>query len=149
MSNLAFSVSANVTTAATKTMVTLTSTAAITPKIPSMLFSASAAPADQVTQFQLKRFTAPGTNTAYVPRPRGNNANVAAAIAGFNNSVEPTYGGVTPEAQFSLNQRATFQLIFVPGMEIWLPPTANNGVAIFSNAVSTGYAADFTIDYLE
>ena len=106
--------SGDVTGAATKTLVSILSTATRRPKILQIIVACTGAPADATAKFVLKRMTADGTGTA--------NTNVTAVDAGTdgaptltsktNYTVEPTY--VANEgSDIGLNQRVT---------AIWNPP---------------------------
>lgn len=125
-----------------KTILTIISAATIRPRLFDLIVGSVATPADQATKFHVQRFTAVGTEgsgftpVALDPGDPTSLADCGAGVFG----VEPTYTANAVLLQFSVNQRATFRWVAVPGGEIIAPATANNGLGSKSSS-ATGTAA--------
>jgi len=133
----------------TATAVTLTATSAVRPNIYDIILGSSATPADNPILWQMQRITAAGTNTNYTPVALDPSDPSATAVAGVNNTVEPTYTSNAYLLRIGLNQRATHRWIADPDAPIRLPATASNGVGLYPvNSSFTG-AVDFTLFYYE
>lgn len=110
-------------------------------KLYELIFSQSGAPADNVIQWLVRRFTALGTEGAGVtPAPLDIDAPAAVLDAGEDHTVEPTYTAATELLDFDLNQRATFRFVAAPGGELWLPAVANAGIGATPISAYTGDA---------
>lgn len=124
-----------------KTALTLISSTSGRPCVIEFALGSSATPADLALLWLLQRFTAAGTAGSSVT-PHAKNPSdtwTPAATAGENHSTEPTYTSGALLFKMALNLKATLLWQAMPGNEIWLPATANNGVGIrASNASHTG-----------
>jgi hypothetical protein len=123
-----------------KTILALVSAATIRPALYDLVIGSGSTPADAAVKFHLERFTAVGTEGSGFT-PLALDPDDAAARADYGVGVyaaEPTYtaGGIL--LAISVNQRATFRWVAAPGSEFKAPATANNGIGLQSQAVSTG-----------
>jgi hypothetical protein len=90
------------------------------------------AAADGVLEWIIQRFTAAGTTTAITPRNIDpTDPSTAAASAGSNSSIEPTYSANSSLFDSGLNQRATYTWnAWTEGAQLVAPATAANGLGI-------------------
>lgn len=114
----------------TKTLLGLTSTVAIRPRIADVILGSTATPADNALEFILQRFTAAGTSTAITPQAIDPADPAATATAGQNHTVEPTYTAGAVLLDIAQNQRSTQRWVAAPGYELVLPATASNGAGL-------------------
>jgi hypothetical protein len=114
----------------TASVLGLTSTAAIRPRIYDLIFGSNATPADNALNWLLQRYTAAGTATAVTPQPLDPADPAATASAGENHTAEPTYTSNAILLNISANQRSTQRWVASPGGELVLPATAANGVGV-------------------
>jgi len=135
-------------TATTKTALTFISTANIRPRLLSFNVSTDGVPtSDQSLTFQLRRFTADGTGTAYT---YGNTDPSDSAMTPLLTSkqaysVEPTYASGFLMAP-GVNPRNTWKWWpETPDAEIILPATASNGIGWQQTAVG-GSAGNLIIN---
>lgn len=133
----------------TDTVLGLTSTTAIRPRVFFISFGSSATPADNALNWLLQRYTAAGTATAVTPQALDAGDPAATATAGEDHTVEPTYTANAILLNVSVNQRATYQWNARPGAEIVLPATAANGVGLQPVHASFAGSVEATIHYLE
>lgn len=134
---------------ATLPVTTLISTAAVRPRLYEFDLGSSGAPANQASRFTISRVSTTGTVGSSVtasPIDPGDPASVTTAGLGTF-SVAPTAGVVL--MQFGLNQQATFRWLANPGGELIMPATAANGLELLSPAVSSAWAAEFTMFFSE
>lgn len=146
-----YNVTGAAATGTDKTILGLTSTAAIRPEVDYISIGFSGAPADAAAIMHVKRFTAAGTAGSAVTPPAIDSASPAAvAVVGKGvYSVEPTYA-TEPLFDWALNQRHTLQWWAMPGKEVILPATAANGIGVKSSSVSTGTpTAEVGLSWLE
>lgn len=124
-------------TAASKTALTIISTAAIRPRICEFTLSnGGLVSTDQSYQVQLKRFTAAGTTTAVTPASTDSGDPAATFTAGSNATVEPTYTSNTTLRDLFVNPRSTFRWVaYDQRSELIMPATAANGIGFFLNAL--------------
>jgi hypothetical protein len=115
------------TTAATSTIALVTATTAVRPYLIDFMLSSAATPADAAAEYQVTRFTAPGTTTAVTPTPFDSGDPAATSICGKISTVVPTYSPTVALLDIAHNQRATFRWVAAPGEEIIAPATASNG----------------------
>jgi hypothetical protein len=99
-------------------------------KIYDLILGSEGAPADVANLWELNRFTAAGTSTAFTPLPLDPADAAAATVAGENHSAEPTYTAAAKLLEVALNQKATFRWVAIPGGELVIPATASNGIGI-------------------
>jgi len=144
-----YSLQASRTAGAAKTVGSVAATA--TPrriKIYECTFGCSGAPADNIFQWEIQRFTAPGTSTAVTPQPLDPADAAALTAGGSNHTVEPTYTAGQFLLTVDLNQRATFRWVAPPGGELVTPATNNNGAGVL-NSVATGLVVDLDLKFQE
>ena len=124
-------------TAASKTALTLISTAAVRPRICEFTLSnLGLVSTDQSYEIQLKRFTAAGTTTAVTPASTDSGDPAATFTAGSNATVEPTYTSNTTLRDLAVNPRSTFRWVaYDQRSELIMPATAANGIGFFLNAL--------------
>ena len=133
-------------TVANESILGLTSTANIRPKIYDILCGSDATPADNAFEFVLQRFTAAGTSTAVVPTALDPGDPAATGIAGEAHTVEPTYTANLILLMWMMNQRATFRWVAAPGSEFVMPATAANGLGV--QPITVGAAVNFGLHVL-
>jgi hypothetical protein len=119
-------------TSSFKTTQVLTSATTVRPKMYSFVLSTLGAAADGVLEWIIQRFTAAGTTTAVTPRNIDpTDPSTAAASAGSNASVEPTYTANSSLFDSGLNQRATYTWNgWTEGAQLVAPATAAAGLGI-------------------
>ena len=127
------------TNTAATSQISLTSTAAIRPRIYDFIVGSAATPADNAGEWVWRRTTAAGTSTAFTPVALDPGDPAAAGLVGVNHSVEPTYTAAADLLHFAINQRATFRWVAAPLGELILPATAAAGAGLL--AVSVGGSA--------
>lgn len=121
--------SGSITGAASKTIWSVTATAAVRPAIKEVMISSNATPsANNSSEWQVLRYTAAGTSTAVVPE-QGDTADPAAtSVCGKNHTVEPTYPTtISYIPDFAHNQLATVRWVAADGEEPIAPATAAHG----------------------
>ena|SRR3990167_210746 len=133
----------------TDTVLGLTSTAAIRPRIYDVIFGSSATPADNALNWLLQRYTAAGTATSVTPAPLDPADPAATATAGQNHTAEPTYTAGAVLLDISANQRSTQRWVASPGGELVLPATAANGIGVQPVHTSFTGSVEATMHYEE
>lgn len=142
----------NATGTATKTAVTIIGSTTVRPALFDLVLGYSGTPVDQQIQWAVKRFTAAGTaGNSPTPVPLDVGDVAAVATAGNAHSAEPTYTAGAIPFQVSLNSRASFRWVAVPGYEIKAPATAANGlgVQLVSTTPATTIIGDATVSWYE
>lgn len=125
--------------AAALTVMKITSTTAIRPKMYELIFGCSETPADQAFNLQINRTTGTAeTADAVTPQPLDLDGPAAVATGQENFTVEPTKTGAAVLMSFSINQQATFRWVVPPEEGIMLPATANAGIALICILASGG-----------
>lgn len=135
--NYAAAWNATNTQSTTVPIMTLTGAATVRPKLYDIIQGSDAAPADNAGTFVIRRHTtAPASGTAITPAPLdpADPASLCAAMMGPSIGA-PTLTANTSLLQFALNQRATFRWVAVPGKELVIPATANNGLSLLPTVV--------------
>lgn len=132
-----YSVDGNQNAAASVTILATTRGASKRHKWFYLTIGSSATPADQASNLQVNRITAPGTATAVTPTPLDSAEGAAVTTAGENHTVEPTKTAGEVLLSFSFNSRAAYQWYANPGREFVMPNTANAGAALVF-VVATG-----------
>lgn len=100
-------------------------------KLYDVLFGAGGTPADNVLEFNLKRTTANGTDSAVTPVALDPADAAAVSTVGSNATVESA--SITANSDlldFNLNQRATYRWIAAPGSELVIPNVLNSGIVV-------------------
>ena len=115
-----------------KTLLLLTATAAVRPKIFHFVLSTTGAAADGVLEWIIQRSTAVGTTTAVTPRNiDATDPTSAVATAGSNATTEPTYSANSSLFDEGVNQRATYTWnAWTEGAQLVATVAANNGIGI-------------------
>lgn len=137
------------TNTAGTTQMGVTSAATVRPAIYDIGISSVATPADQSSDYILKRYTAAGTSTGVTPNALDPANPASLAAGGVNHSVEPTYTANSELFRFAVNLRHTFRFICSPGGEFYAPATAANGLGLLANAVTSAFAALYTLHFEE
>ena len=122
-----------------KTGATVISATTVRPAIYEITIGCAATPADQTTDFRVKRFTADGTGTAWTPTALDPISPTARATSKVNYSAEPTYTASAEIWQQSIYQRAPYRWVAMDGRELVAPATAASGLGLKS-ASGTGTA---------
>lgn len=141
----------NATGTANKTALTVIAATTVRPSIMEVLLGCAATPADQAANFGLNRFTAVGTSAGSPPTPRPFDPSDVAALAtcGHAHSAEPTYTSGERLLSISMNQRATFRWVAIPGYELRCPASANNGLGLQLITATASTVYDATIAWWE
>jgi hypothetical protein len=114
-------------TSPTKTLLGLTATSGVRPRIADIMWGSAATPADNAIEWLLQRYTAAGTSTSVTPTALDPADPTATATAGQNHTVEPTYTSGAVLLDVPMNQRSTQRWVASPGYEFVCPATAANG----------------------
>jgi len=125
-------------TAASKTALTVISTANGRPKIIDYkLSNVGAVTVDSQFEVQVKRFTAAGTTTAVTPGVVDpSDPSPTLFTAGSNATVEPTYTANSTIDDIGINPRGWFRWTAVDkDAELILPASAANGIGFFLNVL--------------
>lgn len=96
-----------------------------------------ATPADNGFLWQVQRCTTVGTATTVTPQPLDTANAVALFDAAQNHTVDPTLTAGAIPFSLGLNQRASFRWVPAPDGEIYVPATANNGLALRTPTAAT------------
>lgn len=136
----AYSVEANdAVTSGGQTACHVTRGASSRAKVFEWTLSHSGTPADNAILWEVKRHTTAPTSTSVTPSPLDSADPASTTTAGENATAEPTFGAIV--WRNSIYQRATYRWVAVPGSEVVIPDTANNGLAFVpSHASYTGNA---------
>lgn len=135
-----------------KTLIGLTSTAAVRPMILTVDIGTVASPADNAANYQIRRFTAAGTAAASPPTGQALDPNdpVAVVVVGLAvYSVEPTYTAGAHLLNISINMRNSYRWVAYPGGELRMPATAANGLGLQSISASTAFNVETCIHFEE
>lgn len=134
----AFSVTAtDAVTAGGQTAGHITRGASTRAKVFEWTLSHSGTPADNAIFWSIKRHTSAPTSSSVTPAPLDSADPASTTTAGENATIEPTFGAIIWEN--AIYQRATYRWVAVPGSEVVIPDTANNGLAFVpSHASYTG-----------
>lgn len=135
-------------TAAAKTALVVTSTAAIRPRIKKLIGSnIGAVTLDSQIEVQVSRFTNPGTTTAVTPAGYDSGDPAATLIFGSNATVEPTYTANTLLTSLIYNPRGSqIWQAYDKDAEILLPATASNGAGALLNTLGGGVTVAVTAE---
>ncbi len=125
-----FAIDGQDTNTAATTILGLTGSAAVRPKIYDLMMGSDATPADNAAEYVLQRTTAAGTSTAVTPTPLDPLTSAAVATAGEAHSAEPTYTANIILLQWAQNQRATYRWVAAPGGELISAAAAAAGIAL-------------------
>jgi hypothetical protein len=125
-----YSIDGQDTNTAATTILGLTGSAAVRPKIYDLTMGSDATPADNAAEYVLQRTTAAGTSTGVTPQPLDPLTSAAVTTAGEAHSAEPTYTANAILLQWAQNQRATYRWVAAPGGELIATATAANGIGL-------------------
>jgi len=135
-----------------KTAVTVIAGTGVRPRIFEFAAGIATAPnsTDQQLDFALQRFTAAGTaGSSPTPLPIDPGDVPAVATAGITHSAEPTYTATGILFEQTMNQRAMFRWVAVPGMEFMAPATAANGIGLKNVAIAVTAVMTGTVMWVE
>ncbi len=114
------------------------------------VIGSDATPADQASSFEIKRSTAVGTEgSGFTSTKLDPDTAASDCDGGVTHSVEPTLTANSELLQFAMNQRATFRWVAVPGGELVVPATLNNGIGLTRLAQTADYAMDACVHFFE
>lgn len=120
-------------------------------EIVEVIAGAPGTPADQAANFFLGRTTAAGTEgSGLVPNnldPGGPAGEMDSGLGVFG--AEPTYTANKQLLAFALNQRGTFRWCAMPGFELKMAATQNNGAGLKTRTSSSTQAYGATIYFQE
>jgi hypothetical protein len=139
-----YSITAATINTASITQWVLTSATTVRPELYDMVIGSVATPADNAGSYQLKRFTAAGTTTAWTPIALDPGDPASLSAAGFTASIEPTYTANAVLLQFATNQRATFRWVSRDRSEIKFPATSANGGGLFTLGTTSAVIMTYT-----
>ncbi len=125
-----YSVDGQDTNTAATTILGITGSAAVRPKIYDMMLGSDATPADNAAEYVLQRDSTAGTVTAVTPAPLDPLTSAAVTTAGEAHSAEPTYTANLILLQWAQNQRATYRWVAAPGGELVAIATAAYGIGL-------------------
>lgn len=102
----------------------------------------------EMYQMQLERHTGTGTGTAYTPMLKEPNSGAVGFTAKINDTVEPTYAGLATSILVSaaVNSLTGRDIVLPPGQEIYIAPSATNGVGL---AVKTPSGTTASTTYIQ
>jgi hypothetical protein len=103
--------------------------------------------ADNILDWQIRRFTTLGTSTPVTPVAKDAASPASLLTAGNNYSAEPTF--TTTLFDIAVHQRSLFQWNAAPGSEILTPATANNGVGVTPIHASYNGSAQASLHWFE
>lgn len=136
-------------TAASKTILTIVSTATIRPRLIAFnLSQVGTVSTDANFEVTVKRFTAAGTTTAVTPSAVDSGDPASTFTAGSNASAEPTYTANTTMNDLAVNPRSTFRWVALEQRdEVIMPSTAANGIGFLLVTLggATTVVADATV----
>lgn len=113
------------------------------------IVGSEATAADNPFLYLFQRVTTAGTSTAVTPSSIDPGDTVASnAVAGQNDTIEPTYTAGLVMLRLPLNQRATFRWVAQPQSPIVYPATQNNGIGI-QTPTATALAISATVWHME
>ena len=105
---------------------------------------------DQQLEGALQRFTAAGTaGSSPTPLPVDPGDTASVTTAGITHSAEPTYTATGVLMGMTMNQRAVFRWVAVPGMEFMAPATAANGIGLKNVAITATAIINGNIQFQE
>jgi hypothetical protein len=144
-----FCITGTATNNVNKTILGLSGSAAVQPKIYHLILGPNSAPTDSFADYALRRYTSPGTSTAVTPQPIRQPSPASVSAAGQAHTVEPTYTSGADLLAFSIYSRATFQ--FQTDPEYGLEPSvaANNGLGLLVTAVGSTQSVRATVYFQE
>lgn len=144
-----YSLATSDTNTAGTTQLGILATAAVRPQIMDLVISSVAAVNDYSAEYFIQRITTAGTSTAATPGALDSGDPAATAVCGVNHTAEPTYTANTVLLRVAVNLRATFRWVAQPEEEFKAPATASNGFGLLANAVTTAFAASYTVIFAE
>jgi len=145
---------ASVASGTDKTLINVFNPAA-TPTVRGRIFEviagSVATPDDQAADFYLGRTTAVGTEgSGLVPNNLDPGGPAGAYDSGLGvYSAEPTYTAAKQLLAFQLNMRATFRWVAMPGGELVMTATQNNGAGLKTASSTSTQAYGATIFFAE
>lgn len=132
-----------VASGAAKALWNLISAATVRPRLYDIIVGTVATPADLAVLFAVIRTTAVGTEgsgftpTALDPGSPASLCDIGVGVFG----AEPTKTANSEVLHIPMNQRASFRWVAAPGGELIAPATADNGLCLQTESVSSGTTA--------
>lgn len=120
------------------TILGLTSSTSMRPRLYEVIFGSATAPADVAMEIALLRYSGAGTGTSVTPKPVDPADVVSNCTAQEKHTVEPTYPLSTAMQEVGINQQATWRWVTPPYEGIAMPALASNGIGIRFVTVSAG-----------
>jgi hypothetical protein len=133
---------------APNTLVNLTGSTTVRPRVYEFDVGSKATPADQAALVIINRSTTAGTGTSGTPTPLDNQEVAAATTALIQLSAEPTNSG-TFLYQVPLNQRASWRWVAAPDSEFIGAASSNNGLLLQRQSGTATYQLYGTIFFFE
>jgi hypothetical protein len=134
--------------AAPNTLVNLTGSTTVRPRVYEFDVSSTATPADQSALVVINRSTTAGTGTSATPQALDNQEIAAATSALIQLTAEPTNAG-TFLYQVPLNLRASWRWVAAPDSEFIGAATASNGLLLKRHSSTATYQMYGTIFFFE
>lgn len=146
-----YSVVGSATNAAAKTMLAVNQPSSSLASRIKVYFAswASSATADASARIYLARTTTLGTRTSVTPKPLDFDDPASTAVAGENNTVEPSYTSGEILVDMSGHQRAGCVWYAPPDGELVIPKTANYGIGMLCSSVTSAFAMTSCIQFSE
>lgn len=101
-----------------------------------IMVGADAAPADNQITFKVDRQTSTGTRTSATPAPLDAGDAAALITAGVCTTIEGIVTSATQLIELSVNQRASYRWVAVPGCELVVPATNVAGLGLRSKSLA-------------
>lgn len=134
--------------ASPQTLVNLTGSTTVRPRIYEFNVGSVATPGDQAALIAINRSTTAGTGTAATPQALDNQEIAAATTALIALSAEPTNAG-TFQYQTPLNQRASWRWVAAPDSEFIGAATAANGLLLKRHSATATFQLHGAVFFFE
>lgn len=142
----AYAASGAVTGAATKTLLSIISSATRRPKLLQVIIGCSGTPADNVALVAIRKFTVDGTGTGGTTFQADSADGAPSCTTKNSYTIEPTYAAGNVE-EIALNQRATVIWNAPLGAEPSVPLATTNGIGLqMVSGPSLAYNVTFVWD---
>lgn len=99
--------------------------------------------------FRTQRVTTTGTGTAYTALPKMAGDAGTGATVEINSSVEPTYTGTTFLQDTRWNSLTGRDIVYPPGRELFVAPSALIGMAVVTPAGTTTFTPAHEVEFTE
>ena len=122
---------------ATETNIELTAAATRLVRIVRLAVSQSTHKTSEQYDVRGQRVTTTGTGTAYTPLLKEPNTGAVGVVVEINSSIEPTYTAATVYPNRAWNSLTGRDIVFPPGQELYIAPSALWGTYIVTPAGTT------------